>query len=610
MTKKGEKGLKAKKPMKKMKCWEVFHCNKKKCPVFSSKDLRCWLYSGTQCREEIQGKFLEKIELCLDCEIFRNNMDISSMEASLKLVNSQIKEFTKTIGERDRELEVIGMELALGLSEVFEALRKIASGDPAVRVSEKSKIELIRKLKHMVNLTAEEIGEIVDQSHEIAIGLAEHFDILHRVSRGDMKARVSAGSKMELLKSLRKVTNKMIGSIDKEINERKRAERALQKAHVGLEQRIQERTAKLTETNIKLKKENIERRKADEALLESERKYKTLTENSLTGIFIHQNGKFVFVNERFAKIHGYKPEELIGKKHLILIHPDDREIMKEVASKRLKGKSVPQRYESRRVRKDGKIIWCEMMVNRIKYRGTPAIMGNIVNITKRKLADEAIKKSEEQLRNLTSYLQRMTEIERTNIAREIHDELGQTLTVLKIEMSWLKKKLPGDQESKIERIEGMLKLVDRTIKTVKKISSNLRPGLLDDLGLAAAIEWQAEEFERRTGIQCIKKISPKEIFIDRDRDTALFRIFQETLTNVARHAKATRVNVRVREHNAFIELRVQDNGRGITTEELTDPGSLGLIGIQERAKIFGGDSTFKGLPGEGTTVTVRIPTMK
>jgi PAS domain S-box-containing protein len=592
--------------IKKKKCWEVFKCNKNTCPAYKKKDLRCWLFSGTHCRDEIQGKFLEKIELCLSCEVFKDNMDVTAMEDTLKVLDKQLKEYSKTINERDKELEVLGMELALGLSEVFEALQKIASGDPSIRISENSKIELISQLKHIVNVTAEEIGEIVDQSHEIAIGVAEHFDVLQKVSRGDLKAKVSGETKVELLESLKKVTNKMIRSITRAINERKQAETALQKAHDGLERRVQERTVKLTEANIKLKRENIERKRADKALLESEKKYKTLTENSLTGIFIHKNGKFVFVNERFAKIHGYKPEELLGKNHLMLAHLDDRKIMREIASKRLNGTTVPQRYEARRLKKNGEIIWCEMMATKIQYQGTPAIMGNVIDITKRKLADEAIKKSEKQLRNLTAYLQKIAEIERTNISREIHDELGQTLTVLKLEASWLKKKA-YDNEETFERIEAILELIDNTIRTVKKISSNLRPSILDDLGLAAANEWQAEDFERHTGIRCNITISPENISLDKDRNTAIFRIFQETLTNIARHAKASKVTVSLKKKNGFIELKVKDNGRGITNEELNHPKSLGLMGMRERAKIFGGDFIIKGIRGKGTKVTVTIP---
>ena len=231
----------------------------------------------------------------------------------------------------------------------------------------------------------------------------------------------------------------------------------------------------------------------------------------------------------------------------------------------------------------------------------------IRDITERKQAEEAIRTSKEHLRNLTAYIQKVSEIERTNIAREIHDELGQALTVLKIDLSWIRKRLPHDQIPMIEKIDAMIKIIDRTIMTVKKISTDLRPGLLDDLGLSAAIEWQAEEFEKRTGIPCRLIIDPKDITFDKDRNTALFRILQETLTNIARHAEATEVDISLQKKDGQIELNVQDNGRGISEAELASPQSFGLMGLRERAIMFGGSTVIHGVPGRGTTMTVKIP---
>jgi len=206
-----------------LECWAIFQCEEENCPAYRLKECRCWLIPGTHCRRQLQGKFLEKIEMCLECEAFDSNIDPDSMGDTLKMVSNQFQEFRRMVEERDRELEDTSMELALGLSEVFEALKRISSGDPMARIPESSELELIAKLKHMVNLTAKELGEIVDLSHEFAIGLAEHFDVLLRVSKGQLGARVSGASEIELLESLKKVTNQMIESVSAEIHERQRA---------------------------------------------------------------------------------------------------------------------------------------------------------------------------------------------------------------------------------------------------------------------------------------------------------------------------------------------------------------------------------------------------
>jgi two-component system cell cycle sensor histidine kinase/response regulator CckA len=296
---------------KKTKCWEVFRCDKKECPVYRSKEAWCWLVSGTHCRNEIQGRFLEKIEMCLDCEPFMENVDSASLEKTLKVVHEQFTEFRRMVEERDRELEGISMELALGLSEVFEALRDISSGDPEVRIFETSELELLAKLKHMVNLTAEELGEMVNLSHEFAIGLAEHFDALHRVSRGDLNARVLGTSHVELLESLKDVTNQMIESVSREMAQRKGAEEALEKARRDLEIRVEERTAELTAANMLLKQEIAERKGAEEALRDSEKRYRTLFEDSRDAIYITtREGAFIDVNQAALELLGYTREEM------------------------------------------------------------------------------------------------------------------------------------------------------------------------------------------------------------------------------------------------------------------------------------------------------------
>jgi PAS domain S-box-containing protein len=240
--------------------------------------------------------------------------------------------------------------------------------------------------------------------------------------------------------------------------------------------------------------------------------------------------------------------------------------------------------------------------------------GNVVgavhimsDITDRMLAAEELQNSREQLRNLSTYLESVREQERTVIAREIHDELAQTLTALKMDLSWLDNRLPQDQKPLSAKTKSMHSLIDTTIKTVKRISAELRPGILDDLGLVAAIEWQAEEFQDRTGITCHVTVEPGDLTVDQDRSTAIFRIFQETLTNIARHARATKVAVGLTKRARRLTLRVKDNGIGITEEQIADSKSFGLIGMRERVYPWGGNVSVTGTSGKGTRVLVSVP---
>lgn len=228
-------------------------------------------------------------------------------------------------------------------------------------------------------------------------------------------------------------------------------------------------------------------------------------------------------------------------------------------------------------------------------------------IAQRKKTERKLRKSRKQLQNLSAYSQLAREEERQSIAREIHDELGQTLTALKIDLSWLAKRLPQGQKQLNEKASEMSGIVDSTIQTIKKISSNLRPGVLDDLGVAAAIEWQAKEFQDRTAIKCRIDLVPDDLTLDAQLTTAIFRIFQEVLTNTYRHANATQVKVSLKRGADKLILRIRDNGKGITKEQITSPQSLGLIGMRERARICGGKFKIEGLDNEGTLVTVKIP---
>lgn len=230
-------------------------------------------------------------------------------------------------------------------------------------------------------------------------------------------------------------------------------------------------------------------------------------------------------------------------------------------------------------------------------------------IAERKRSEGELKQSRERLRDLASHLQSIREEERSRIAREIHDELGQALTALKMDTHWVGQRLSNkNQQLLLEKTQSMSKLIDMTVQSVQRISSELRPGLLDDLGLSAAIEWQANEFRSRTNIQCKIISIPEDIILDSDSSTAIFRLFQETMTNIARHANATRVEVMLKQKSGTVELIVHDNGKGITEKENSDSGSFGLIGMRERVHSLGGYLTIRGAPNKGTSVEVFIPT--
>ncbi len=227
--------------------------------------------------------------------------------------------------------------------------------------------------------------------------------------------------------------------------------------------------------------------------------------------------------------------------------------------------------------------------------------------SEREQVEMQLKRSQELFRNLSTHLQMIREEERTRIARRIHDDMGQALTALKIDLSWLNKRLADDQDRIHEKLQSMVTLINETIETVHNLSEDLRPGILDDFGLSAAIEWQAEEFQRRTGMECRTSLPPDEFELSKDKSTNLFRIVQESLTNVIRHANATRVEIRLAEKDGLLLLEVADNGKGIAKAAITNPKSFGLIGIKERVHSLGGEVDIAGTPNAGTRLFVKMP---
>ena len=243
------------------------------------------------------------------------------------------------------------------------------------------------------------------------------------------------------------------------------------------------------------------------------------------------------------------------------------------------------------------------------YEADGSVSGVLVDIrddTERQYTQEELGKSRERLRNLAARLQSVREEERTTIAREMHDELGQALTGVRMDLAWLTEKLPRNRKALLERARSMTALVDSTLETVRQIAWRLRPAILDDLGLQAAVEWQVEEFESRTGLDCALAIDAGAAPLDPVNDTVAFRILQEALTNVARHAEASRVNISLRVSNGQLVLEVRDDGKGITDRDLASTAALGLIGMRERAAPLGGRVTVRRVEEGGTEVKLTL----
>jgi PAS domain S-box-containing protein len=323
-----------------------------------------------------------------------------------------------------------------------------------------------------------------------------------------------------------------------------------------------------------------------------------------------QNNKLAW-SEELYRMYGVDPHEFTPTLDAFMrfLHPEDMDFVAREIDTAVKNLG-PLNYQFRIVRRGGEV---RTLHSRGKVvadeHGLPLRMyGAVQDVTERVLAEDRLKGSNEKLRALAARLQSVREEESLRIAREIHDELGGAMTGLKIDLAWVNKRIrDASDESVKQKIASMSEMIDDTIKTIRHISSELRPSILDDLGLAATIEWQTREFETRTEIRCRITSLAEDVSLDEARATAIFRIFQEILTNVMRHAQATLVEVSMHEQNGELILRVKDNGVGIRETDVADTNSLGLLGMRERALVFGGQISIEGSEGEGTTVTVRIP---
>ena len=357
-------------------------------------------------------------------------------------------------------------------------------------------------------------------------------------------------------------------------------------------------------------RDSRDRVRSDTLLRESERRYREMYDTASEMYFtIARDGTVLAANFYAASALGYERTELIGGSVWELVHLNDRVRVQRVIEEIFATGNDQNHLDFRKVRKDGSVMVVRERVRLWKgaEEGSPE-MHIICRDRTEHPPEDMVLASRERLRNLAARLHAVREEERTMIAREIHDELGQAMTGVKMDLSWIIDRLPPDSNAELgERAQATLELLDGTMNSIRQLSTRLRPAMLDDLGLSAAIEWQTREFETRTGIECTLRLSVAPDEIEQNRATAVFRIFQEALTNVARHAEAQHVDIALRLEGGRLLLDVRDDGRGVLQEQLSSSRSLGVVGMRERAGALGGRVTVKPAEPKGTCVSLRMP---
>lgn len=350
-------------------------------------------------------------------------------------------------------------------------------------------------------------------------------------------------------------------------------------------------------------------RRSEKNLRASENRYRTLFENSAEAILVYRNkDQILQANKACLNLWGAsKLEDIQGKPLYELVHPDFHDTVRTRINHALLHRMVQPMHEEKIIRLDGSVA--DVLVSSIPFEDEqgPLLFVIIIDITERKQAEAALLESNAKYQEISKRLELIREDERTRIAREIHDELGSFLTALKIDLCHLEQQLPANLLQSKEYIQSIIQQLDDSIQTVKRIITDLRPSILDHLGLLPAIEWLVENMRKRTGIKCSLTLPKKELNITCNRSTAVFRIVQEALVNSTRHSKATELTIIVKVSRKNLLLTISDNGIGMSPELIAQPTGYGIYGMYERASHFAGQLKLTSQPNMGTTINLSIP---
>lgn len=357
-----------------------------------------------------------------------------------------------------------------------------------------------------------------------------------------------------------------------------------------------------------------ERKGMECALKESEQRFAKLFHAAPVVMCLTdaETGVLIDVNQEGLALFGLPRAEMIGRTTLELPFCGDNPEARTDVINHIVTHGGFRNHERAVPHPDGRVLELSGSSELVSLSGRPCVLSAFLDISQRKRVEEEARAVAASLRTLSARIEAAREQERVHIAREIHDTLAQDLTRVSFDLSWIARRLPQSagesvRRELLEKVDAMIELINRTMRTGQNLATALRPVVLDRMGLPAAIAWQAEEFQTRTNIECRVEVPQALPALPSDQATGLFRIFQESLTNVARHAKASRVDVSLREQQGQVTLRIRDNGRGVSKKEVTDPLSIGLLGMHERATACGGRLAIAGRPGWGTIVRVRMP---